>query len=310
MPKTLICLAFLVILGEPIFGTAQNADRIIVEGSEYSLFNEPLEWYFAKYCKRPQVLTGGIRSTDCWRGYVATWELQHDSLFLIKVSKEYPIATGAHQTEWCELPLNELIPGADYPLFASWFSGILCLPQGKLLNYVHLGYASRYEKNMVFALDSGCVTARGVVENKYADKFQSDADRKWVALGEPPKDPGKWFDARLFGCKEISLLLEKGDTVVTRGIINGLADMPTLWIPSTDTTEGATCMLSGMTKSKLRQMDGQHVEIKAVLTELTEMPTLDLFYIRPLRYGETIHSPELPGLMDHCPELIGHNWLY
>lgn len=306
-----ICTFAMVVifLSGSIMGTAQFADRIMFEGSEYALFSEPLEAYFAQHGRPQWLQSKGIQSTACWRGYIASWELRNDSLFLSNVSKEYPVAPDSRETEWRDISMTDLIPGATYPLFASWFSGILRLPQGKCMHYVHLGYASRYERDIVIAVDSGHVTARGMVDNKYADKFQSDADREWVALGKPPRDPGKWFDARLFACKEIALLLEQGDTVVTRGIVLGITDKPTLWVPSSDTTEEALCKLTGLPDSALFAQAGDHVEIRAELIEPGLVPTLEILSIRRLGYGETIHSPELPGQMDRCPEIVGHNWL-
>jgi hypothetical protein len=72
-----------------VFGTSQCPEKIIYNGKEYKLHSNPMETYFKKYPdKRPK---GGIRSTALWRGYVATYEVKNNQLFLkdISVIEEY-----------------------------------------------------------------------------------------------------------------------------------------------------------------------------------------------------------------------------
>lgn len=43
-------------------------------------------------------------------------------------------------------------------VFADWFSGDITIPKGKMIEYVHMGYMSRYEKELVLTLEKGELT--------------------------------------------------------------------------------------------------------------------------------------------------------
>ena len=47
----------------------------------------------------------------------------------------------------------------DYPdrVFAHWYSGTIRIPQGKLLNYVHMGYGSTYERDLFLEIEKGVI---------------------------------------------------------------------------------------------------------------------------------------------------------
>ncbi len=47
-----------------------------------------------------------VFSTACWRGYIGTWEITKNRLFLVKIEGIYEII-------------------GNEPIFADWFSGIL-----------------------------------------------------------------------------------------------------------------------------------------------------------------------------------------
>ena len=42
----------------------------------------------------------------------------------------------------------------DAPVFASWFTGLLRIPQGKLLKYVHGGFGSLQERDLIISIES------------------------------------------------------------------------------------------------------------------------------------------------------------
>jgi len=43
----------------------------------------------------------------------------------------------------------------DRKVLAFWFSGDLTVPKGKLVEYVHMGYMSKYEKELVLSIENG-----------------------------------------------------------------------------------------------------------------------------------------------------------
>ncbi|MGG6293690.1 hypothetical protein ACQ4M4_04640 [Leptolyngbya sp. AN02str] len=66
-----------------------------------------------------------IGSTACWRGYTDIWEIQNDQLYLIDI-------VGCYQM----IDTN--------PIFADWVSGLMHVPQGKLV-YCDRSGAKVYE---------------------------------------------------------------------------------------------------------------------------------------------------------------------
>ena len=98
-------------------------------------------------------------NTACWRGYVGTWEITEDRLYLVGLRAWLPSGE--------ELKLADMLAGQPAPVFANWFSGTVRCPQGKLLQYVHGGFESRYESDLFLTFDKGVlmderVTVKGM----------------------------------------------------------------------------------------------------------------------------------------------------
>lgn len=129
--------------------TAQTPDILILEGERHALFTLPLEVYFEERAVRPKFR---VPHTGCWRGYVATWEVRDNCLFLISVNGQLNHGT-LFDAAW-------LFPGEPRPVFAKWFTGTLKLPLGDLLQYVHIGFASFYEDELRLTVERGMLVKR------------------------------------------------------------------------------------------------------------------------------------------------------
>jgi len=168
--KTLLTLAFSLFLGLNVFATAQFPDKIIYNGKEYSLHSNPLEAYFEKYPdKRPK---GGIMSTALWRGYVATFEVKENQLFLKDIEIEYNDTSSAkgHQFKWRSV-LKEVFPDQK-DLKIDWLTGLLVISYGKLINYVHMGYGSTYENYILLEIEKGDLRKEKQFKYKEYEKFK------------------------------------------------------------------------------------------------------------------------------------------
>jgi len=53
-----------------------------------------------------------------------------------------------------------------------WFTGKLRVPQGELLQYVHMGYSSTYEKELVITVEAGKVVKVEAIDNSQRTKEQ------------------------------------------------------------------------------------------------------------------------------------------
>jgi len=90
---------------------------------------------------------GIIFSTACWREYVGTWEIKDGRFYLVGLEGRYRL-------------------NGDEPLFADWFTGVLRIPRGEMIVYVHMGYGSVFEEEVHVKIEQGVVTQTRVVDNR------------------------------------------------------------------------------------------------------------------------------------------------
>ena len=138
--------------------TAQVSETLIYHGKDLMMFSNPLD---------PYLRATGIHfvspHTANWRGYKGTWEIKgteetRQGLYLVKLK--------AHRSYEDVVGLAEIFPGFPDGVFAHWFSGVIRLPQGDLLEYVHGGYASQYEYDLFLEIKKGLVVSQRAVHNK------------------------------------------------------------------------------------------------------------------------------------------------
>lgn len=141
------------------FACSQAPDKISVEGVLYPLFTNPLEQLYESQ-ERPvfvESLEGS--STANWRGYVASWEIHEGRLYLIAIDT---------YVRKQKVGIVELFPGqvGHGRILAEWFSGELRIPDGERLQGVNMGYASTYERDIIFEVRNGQVISHTVIDNR------------------------------------------------------------------------------------------------------------------------------------------------
>jgi len=132
--------------------TAQAAEILHYKGRELDLCAEPLDLYLENNNIR---FDSGTMSTACWRGYIGEWLIENRRLYLIGISNldDKPIA------------LSKIFPDNPKRVFAHWVTGELRCPEGKLLNYIHMGYASLHERDLFLEFRQGELIAERLVYN-------------------------------------------------------------------------------------------------------------------------------------------------
>jgi hypothetical protein len=161
---------FLLLCSTQVFATAQYPDKIIFEGKEYALHTNPMEAYFEKFPERKP--KSGLISSALWRGYVATFEIEGGEMFVkdveIQVTKP---SSESFKTEWKSV-LSSVVPDGQ-KLMVDWFSGLLVLPYGKVINYVHMGYGSTYENYILIPVKEGKASAERRMNAKQYEAFKT-----------------------------------------------------------------------------------------------------------------------------------------
>lgn len=136
--------------------TAQVAERLIYGEKEISLFSNPLSLFL-----KETGISFESPHTACWRGYVGTWEI----IDTLGTERLYLVSLSAHKTYEEIVGVSDVFPGYD-KVFAHWFTGELRCPQGALLDYVHGGYASTYEYDLLMEFKQGVLVNKHVKYNE------------------------------------------------------------------------------------------------------------------------------------------------
>jgi len=160
--------------------TAQIAEKLLYQGEHVSMCTNPLSDYF---------LMGGFNprfesmSTALWRGYVGGWEIVDDRLYLVSLKGTLEDGTDA--------TLETVFPGFPDRVFAHWYSGIVRIPQGKQLEYVHMGYASKFERDLFLDIVRGVVVATRVHQNGVAESENAPDSYSVGAMTVFPRKSGQ-----------------------------------------------------------------------------------------------------------------------
>ncbi len=113
-------------------------------------------------------------TTACHRCYVGTWEFRNGMLTLVELAASLLVNERS-----VEADLRTVLPWIKGVLPATWFSGGLCTQEGRLVHYVHAGFASRYERTRWFGIDKGRVTSEYLEVHPPAPLvYRIDADGK------------------------------------------------------------------------------------------------------------------------------------
>lgn len=159
----------------PVAATAQEPDILLLDGEAVRLNTNPLERYLGD--KPPAVPEDTVISSANWRRYVATWEVVSGELRLKSVDVEVWLPKQPGKPQWESgtktVDIRDTIfPGAG-AVIASWYTGALVVPQGKMVNYVHMGYGSTWERYRILRVRQG-----RVVEDLSFDAEGFEAYRK------------------------------------------------------------------------------------------------------------------------------------
>jgi hypothetical protein len=152
--------------------TAQIHEELIFNGKATSMaFCPPLPAHHARIVPADPDRAGRdnsnriLFSTACWRRYQGTWEIKDGCFYLIALR-------GRFQLEGRE------------PLLADWFTGVIRIPRGKQLQYVHMGFGSVYEQEVHVKIERGVVVASRIIDNRGKEHDPEELGWKNLPGGE------------------------------------------------------------------------------------------------------------------------------
>ena len=122
MKRILFVIILTVFFSSTVFGTRQIPDKIIFNGKKHELWHSnPMESYFKKHPKKDM-----SSSTALWRGYVATFEVKGNQLYLKDIEMQVD-----YDQKWKSI-LKEVFPNQKL-IKIDWVTGLLVLPTGKII---------------------------------------------------------------------------------------------------------------------------------------------------------------------------------
>ena len=137
--------------------TAQATESLLYKGEKVRMRTLPLTQYFVMMGIQPEFQA---KTSACWRAYIGSWEIALDRLYLIGINADYEDDRSA--------TLGDFFPGYEERVFAHWFSGVVSIPRGALLEYVHGGFASKYEMDLLITIENGVVVDTYIRDNRKA----------------------------------------------------------------------------------------------------------------------------------------------
>jgi hypothetical protein len=177
--QTIALLLFPIVL----HATEQQADILLYKGQREIIFSTPLESLFAKGTQRPEWLKP--TSTACLRGYVATWELSDNQLYLQKiVREEYDPANQSYRNVDIT---NRILPEETAPIKAIWVTDSLRIPKGAPIMRSHLGFETIYEKTLILRFEKGILMEENLLTNSMTTPPFLDGR----PIPPPPKSPAQ-----------------------------------------------------------------------------------------------------------------------
>ncbi|HRX00155.1 MAG TPA: hypothetical protein P5280_11725 [Cyclobacteriaceae bacterium] len=131
---------------------AQLPDIVLLNGKARDLYSNPLESFWEKTGrKRPDFKT----QQNCKRGYVASWSIERGNLVLTDITGIY-YRIGLFGRRESQITVGRLFPKSkSHAILANWFSGKLRIPDGNMTMYEHVGYNSRFEKEIIITIEKG-----------------------------------------------------------------------------------------------------------------------------------------------------------
>jgi hypothetical protein len=109
--------------------TFQTNERFLENGKVYPLVTEPLRPLLEQHAIDARSFCE-IWATHCYRGYLASWDI-HDGILLLHDIEVIALVSRAPAPAELKNRLLEITASQKFPIFASWFSGVLRIGMGE-----------------------------------------------------------------------------------------------------------------------------------------------------------------------------------
>jgi len=133
---------------------AQAGERLRYNNEDYSMASEPL----GSYLDTRNDINFVIFSMECWRGYIGSWEIEDNKLYLIGLEAYIGDDDYEEVDDYEKVDLGYVFPDQK-KVFADWFTGTIEIPNGKLLKREYDGYQSTFKADLFLEFKEGFLFA-------------------------------------------------------------------------------------------------------------------------------------------------------
>lgn len=161
-----------------VSATIQIPDKLINDGEIYYLHSYYLDDFFEK--KPDRKPSFGFPSTNLWRGYVATFGIENNQLYLVDIEVKDNNAEGPEV--WRSI-LKEVFPDSD-KVKADWFTGVLWAATDRKEKR---SFTAEYKYYSVFEIDCGNIIKEKNLNNRGYKKFKKQQFKAFEKTDEYKK---------------------------------------------------------------------------------------------------------------------------
>lgn len=180
LPNVLIGLLFVLASISTVGST--TPDILFYNGEKLLLQTEPLCSLYLKHSGMIE-FQESCCVDDKARGYVATWEIVNDTLYLTDV-----VDTN-ETTDWATIPRLDPAAwdGRQTTVPATWVSGTLhAYREGEAMEYISMRNASAYIEDLLFKIEKGELVNMDIIQNKVEEREKltriNPFSRIWVLV--------------------------------------------------------------------------------------------------------------------------------
>lgn len=159
-----------------ITATAQYGERLIWNGDTVLMYSTPLQLNSQLY-EKIQLRLFECQSTALRRGYIGEWAIENDTLFLIGIN--IVDCNDNFNISLKKVEISDLVKkyqDENGNIVASWVSDTLRVVSGECLEYIHMGWEGKFEKEWEIVVENGVVKSMSFYENIMLTEHMSEEE--------------------------------------------------------------------------------------------------------------------------------------
>ena len=155
----------------------ENPEIVIIDGLKKSTYYEPL----SEYINGEKISFAS--NFNYSRGYVGTWKIISNKLYLIELSGHIQ-KEGGNLNDTYKVGLDYLFN--EKKIFAKWFSGEIIVNDGEIMEFSYRGSYPKFEYDITLSFENGELINKTILNNKTKIKEQVEITKPNSGVSKKP----------------------------------------------------------------------------------------------------------------------------